>query len=91
MPEEKLREAAEKEVSRINEIMSGLKVVKESKETGEFLILIQAYHKDSNHFLEKGKNLEAFEAAIIVWAYVDAGLRLGIFSVEEKHRKLFTV
>ncbi len=84
-----LREAAEREVERIKLIEKELKVV--NKKGQRLYELFKSYAKDCEHFLKEGKYLEAFEAAVISWAYVDAGLNLGLFSIPEKLRRLFTV
>jgi len=89
-----LEEAARKEVAKMKEVMSSLKVVAERKNEEEVVVLkklIDSYWIDAQHFLKEKKFLQAFEAAVIVWAYVDSGLHLGIFTVSSDLLKLFTV
>jgi len=89
-----LEEAAKREITKMRRVMESLSVVIESKsyrESNEMKKLVDAYWTDSLHFLERKMFLEAFEAAVICWAYVDAGLHIGIFEVSEDVRNLFTV
>lgn len=79
---------ARKEVERTERIMSGLKVV--DKKSASLLEVLESYHRDARGFLEKGRFLEALEAAFICWAYVDAGLHLGAFEVPDDMRDIFT-
>jgi len=46
---------------------------------------------DAEYFFNKGDYLRAFEAAIIVWAYIDAGLHLKVFQIPKKLKRSFTV
>jgi hypothetical protein len=89
-----LEEAARKEISKMNTVMQSLKVVDGKEKDAnavEMKKLIDSYWIDAQHFLEKKQFLEAFEAAVICWAYVDSGLHLGIFHVGEELKKHFTV
>lgn len=80
---------AKKEIEKIENVIKELKLV-ESDGT-QLLKLINSYFNDAKYFYDKKDFLRAFEAAVICWAYVDAGLHLKAFSVPEKFRKLFTV
>jgi hypothetical protein len=82
-----LEEKAKVELERVGRIMSSLKVVGDAKGLIEVL---KSYHEDCKKFYEKGQFLECVEAAFICWAYVDAGLHLGVFSVPEDMRSIFT-
>ncbi len=86
---EELKEIAEKEINRIEEISKNLGLIDRKGE--KLKELFDSYHKDAKHFFQNKKYVEAFEAAIICWAYVDAGLHLGIFRVNKKIRDWFTV
>lgn len=84
-----LKLEAEKELKRIEKVLKNLKVI-DSK--GEVLFKsVQSYSKDAKYFFEKRKYLTSFEAAVICWAYVDAGLHLKVFKVSEEVSKWFTV
>lgn len=80
---------ARKELERVDKIRASLEVVDEK--AGRLVEVLDSYHRDCRGFVEKGEFLQAVEAAFICWAYVDAGLHLGVFSVPEGMRKLFTV
>lgn len=51
----------------------------ESKKQKEFYRNIKAYISDSEHFLENEKYIEAFEAVIWAWAYLEIARDLEIF------------
>jgi len=88
-----LEEAAKKEIAKMQQVMKSLKVVdgkENNKEAVELKKLAEAYFSDAVHFLHAGKFLEAFEAAVISWAYVDSGLRIGFFLVEPVLLDYFT-
>lgn len=88
-----LKPFAEREVSRMKRVFASVKLEKPDDERARKLFeLASAYQKDSEHFLAKGKMVEAFEAAVISWAYVDAGLHLKVFVLddEELEKELFT-
>jgi hypothetical protein len=86
---EDMRALAEKEVKRMEGVLSGLKVV--DNRALELYNLVLSYTKDARHFFEKGDYVRAFEAAVISWAWVDAGLHLSAFSVADDVRKDFTI
>ena len=90
--QEGLRAPARKELDRVKEILknSGLKPVGDSRDIRELLSLVGAYYSDGEHFYLKGQYLEAFEAAIISWAYIDSALHLGRLAISEKYREWFT-
>ena len=84
-----LKNEAKKEINRVELIMKNLKMIK--SEGSEILKMINSYFKDAKHFYEKEKFLQAFEAAVICWTYVDAGLHLNVFEVPESLKKFFTI
>jgi len=94
-----LEKAAKREVTRMKKIMPkveikesrGADAVFKNKHAAELLNFAKNYAKDSEFFLEHGKLVEAFEAAIIAWAYVDIGLKLGLLEVPSSLREHFTV
>jgi len=84
-----VEKTAKKEIKRMEDVIEKVEAL--SEEGKEVLQLAKAYMKDANYFYEKKKFLEAFEAAVIAWAYVDAGLHLKVFKVPESMKKIFTV
>lgn len=50
-----------------------------SPKTDSYFENIKAYLKDSNHFLETGDYMRAFEAVIWAWAWYEIGQNEGIF------------
>jgi len=82
--------AAEKEKKRMEEIIKSLELKKTSKEAKEFYAMAVNYYKDGIYFFDKKDFLRAFEAFIISWSYVDAGLKLKFFAVPSKQKKWFT-
>jgi hypothetical protein len=89
MADEALKAAAEKEIGRMEAVFKELKVV--NADAMELYNLAVSYFSDAKHFLQKGDALRAFEAAVIAWAYCDAGLHLRAFEVPAALRKDFTV
>ena len=50
-----------------------------------------AYYEDSKHFFGQKKYVQSFEALMISWAYIDSGLKLGVFELtDEKMKGYFT-
>jgi hypothetical protein len=86
---EELKQLAEKEINKIETILKDLKVVDNS--ALELYNLILSYFTDAKHFFDKKDFIRAFEAAVICWAYCDAGLHLKVFQIDEKYKKMFTV
>lgn len=85
-----IKKSAEKEISRMQAVFDKLKV-SEYEHASEFYDFAERYFNDGKWFFEKERFLEAFEAAIIAWAYIDAGLKLGFFSVPKELKENFTV
>ncbi len=84
-----IKDAAEREMKRMKEIFNNIEVANDKK-ADEFYSFAENYFKDGKYFFEKEKYVESFEAFIISWAYVDAGLKLDFFKVDKKLRKYFT-
>ena len=55
----------------------------------DFLDMAQRYYSDAKHFKEKGDIVTAFAALNYAHGWIDAGVRLDIFDVDDD--KLFTV
>jgi len=85
----KIKDAAKREMERMNEIFKNVEIA-DSKKADEFYSFAENYFEDGKYFFERGKYIEAFEAFIISWAYIDAGLKLRYFKVDKKVRKYFT-
>ncbi len=85
-----IKKAAEREMKRMKAVFGKLKR-KGGKKTDEFFNFAHNYFTDGIYFFEKGKFIESFEAFIISWAYIDAGLKLGYFSAPREQKKWFTV
>lgn len=85
-----MKDKAQKEIDRLSEIFDNIKV-NDSKKAREFFDFAERYYKDSKYFFKKKKYIEAFEATIIAWAYLDSGLKMGFFEVPKKLKKHFTV
>jgi len=84
-----LKAAAEKEMNRMKKIFESIEVSGKGMSL-DFYQFARAYFDDGIHFFEKEKYLEAFEAFIISWAYIDAGLKLGYFKVRDSLKEHFT-
>jgi len=83
-----VRAEAEKEMKRMEELFSDIKVL-DKEQAQEFYDFAKDYFNDGKHFFEKEQYVQAFEAFIIAWAYLDIGLKLGMF--ETSLKKNFTV
>ena len=85
-----LEEEAKKEMERIDSIMRNLGII-DSTKAGSLVRVMKSYYEDCKDFYKKKQYLQALETAFIVWAYVDAGLHLKVFSVPDSMKKMFTV
>lgn len=86
---EGLEKAAKKEIERVSSVINEIEIA-DPKGNG-LLKMANCYFADGRHFLKEGKFLEAFEAAVIVWAYLDAGLHLGVFGLKNGEKEgIFT-
>ena len=73
--EDRLREETKKWLERIkSEDWEG----QDGENSEIFIDNIQAYTEDSEHFLEEGKLIEAFEAVIWAWSWLEIGQELDI-------------
>jgi hypothetical protein len=86
-----LKERAEKEIGMMEKVFRSLSVKNDAnKLSAEFFDMSSNYFKDSKFFMEKKDYIRAFEAVVISWAYIDAGLKAGLFEVPADLRKYFT-
>ena len=84
-----IKKATEKEMKRMKAVFEKLKVHDKGK-AKEFYDFASNYHSDGFYFYDKKMYVEAFEALIIAWAYIDTGLKLGYFSAPKEQKKWFT-
>ena len=84
-----MKEFAEKQIKKIDKVIDHLELLDEKGR--DLLMLVKSYHTDAKYFLNKGDYVRAFEASTIVWAYIDAGLHLGVFKLPKQFKDLFTV
>lgn len=84
-----MKNHAEKELNRLKEPIKHAKP--KTKKAEDLIMMSKAYYSDAGHFFKKEMYVEAFEASIIAWAYLDSGLRLGIISMPEKYKETFTI
>ncbi len=66
------------------------KIIKgKEREAREIIEMVENYVKDSEFFEEKGDYVNAFAALNYAHGWLDSGVRLGVFDVNDD--KLFTV
>jgi hypothetical protein len=58
-------------------------------EASEIITMVSNYYSDARHFESEGNWVNAFAALNYAHGWIDAGVRLGIFDVDD--RDLFTV
>lgn len=86
---ELIENAAKKEIERVSSVINEIELA--DPKGNSLRQMAKYYFADGKHFLQKGKFLEAFEAAIIVWAYLDAGLHMKVFTLKNAENKgIFT-
>jgi hypothetical protein len=83
-----IEKAAKREVDRIGKIMPNVILIE--SQGGALVSFAKDYAKDAKFFFEHSKFIEAFEAAIISWAYIDISLKLKLVSLDAKFSKHFT-
>lgn len=85
---EELENLCKREVEKMEEVFRKIKVIDSS---GLRLFnLALSYFYDSKYFLERRDLIRSFEAIVISWAYVDAGLNLKVFEIPEEIKSYFT-
>jgi hypothetical protein len=90
MVDEELMQRVVKEKETMKKVFEGLKLSEESKKATEFFDMASNYYKDSLFFFEKKDYVRAFEAITISWSYIDAGVKMGFFSVPRELAEHFT-
>ncbi|MCD6403364.1 MAG: DUF357 domain-containing protein [Candidatus Aenigmarchaeota archaeon] len=69
-------EEIEKQFKKLKEELKDVKP--NSKKGEEFLKNIRAYVNDTEHFIEKGDYVLAFECIVWAWAWYEIGKELGM-------------
>ena len=64
-------------------------IKKKEKQAKEIIDMASNYLSDANFFKEKGDFVNAFAALNYAHGWIDSGVRLGIFDVDDN--KLFTI
>jgi hypothetical protein len=90
MSDMNLKERFLEEKSKMDRVFKNLSIVKQNETEKQFLEMAENYYKDSSYFYGKKDYVRAFEAIVISWAYIDAGIKVGFFSVSEDIRHIFT-
>lgn len=74
----------------LSRALDSVEVVEESDEADEFLEMAESYYDDGEHFLENDDEVNALAAFSYGHAWLDAGMRSGIFDADD-NREIFTV
>lgn len=90
MADKELAERFLREKERMDEALGKLSVLEDNDTAKRFLEMARNYHKDSAYFHSKNDDVRAFEAIVISWAYVDAGINAGLFTVPDSLKSYFT-
>ncbi len=65
----------------LEKALNSIRIANKGPDFEELYKMALAYFNDSKYFFEKKRYVQSFEALIISWAYLDSGLRLGIFEL----------
>lgn len=84
-----LSEKAPRYGSMLADAVGSVEVIDDSQEAEEFLEMARSYLEDGEHFLEEGDEANALAAFSYGHAWVDAGVRVGFFEMEEGKEGLF--
>lgn len=95
MAETDIKERLEKYIALTKEALSKLEIaVPENTHLHnsalDFIDMAKRYLSDAEHFKDKGESAKALSAVSYAHAWLDAGARIGLFSVGHDSR-LFTV
>ncbi|MCW1293976.1 MAG: DUF357 domain-containing protein [Candidatus Parvarchaeota archaeon] len=88
--EKQLVDRVEKNKRILDEVFGKLEMINPSKGADELLDGAKRYYEDGRYFLSKGDYVSSLEAFVISWAYVDAGLKLGLFRIPKEFSVYFT-
>jgi len=73
-----LKKETEKWLAKLEKERSSMRILKDSRELKAVLKNLDAYIKDTRHFLEKGDFVRAFEAVIYAWGILETCEHLGL-------------
>ena len=73
-----LRKETEKWLSKLRKERKSLRIISEDSKVRACLKNLDAYIKDTSHFLEKGDLVRAFEAVIYAWGILETLEHLGL-------------
>ena len=71
-----LQKETEKWLAKLERERANLKILKDSKELKVVMRNVDAYIKDTRHFLGKGDFVRAFEATIYAWGLLEGAEHL---------------
>ena len=86
-----LSEKAERYGRMLSDAVESVKVVEDTDEADEFHELARSYLEDGRHFLDEDDEVNALAAFSYGHAWLDAGVRVGFFEMEEGKEDLFAV
>lgn len=89
--DEQLIDRVKKNEEIMDRVFGYVKVIKSSKSTEAVMDSARRYYEDAKYFASKGDYISSLEAFAISWAYIDAGLKTGVFSVPDELSIYFTV
>lgn len=84
-----LSEKAPRYGRMLSDAVESVEVIDDSEEAEDFLELARSYLEDGEHFLEEGDEVNALAAFSYGHAWLDAGVRVGFFEMEEGQEGLF--
>ena len=89
--DEQLVERVRKNEEIMDQVFENVKVIKISKSAEELMDSARRYYEDAKYFASKGDYTSSLEAFAISWAYIDSGLKVGVFSVPAEMSIYFTI
>ena len=90
MASNEIRDRFLTEKKMMDEVFDKINIATDDIGPQQFLEMARNYYKDSSYFFDKKDYVRAFEAVVISWAYIDAGIKIGFFSLPEVLRQYFT-
>lgn len=75
--------------SMLSDAIGSVEVVDDSEVAEDFLEMARSYLEDGEYFLEEGDEVNALAAFSYGHAWLDAGIRVGFFDMDEKEEGLF--
>lgn len=90
MESDEIRDRYAQQKDKMSRVLASLQILVDSKESNNFLEMAQNYFNDAAYFESANNFVLAFEAIIISWSYVDAGIKAGFFTVPDELKNYFT-